>query len=293
MNVNLIEEVPETHSPLVITKSLLGQADDLAREHEEFNDRYIVSGRKALYELLGKIYALAEQLDSCIDKEDQVITLRKVLSEKYGIRTQENTSDTTVLVRYITQADRKTAHVYSRAIEIARLNKVDSSKFAGYVEQAGGVERIRANGVESVDNNVLKPGLQEKLDLTRKYLNARREFPIATVRVSAKQAVNFGAASHLNVLVCSEHEGRYYVLAKLSADEALEKKLVEALAQQLPDDLKQVHKNVDRFYTKAMKKRSQNTLKVLIKQRPAVAAGMLRVNRIRSLALAKSNTQSI
>ena len=182
---------------------------------------------------------------------------------------------------------------YARAIETARANQIAPAHFAGYLEQAGGVERIRANGVECIDNAVSKPSLQEKLDLTRKYLNARREFPIATVRVSAKQAVNFGGASNLNVLVCSEHEGRYYVLAKLSADEALEKKLVEALAQQLPDDLKQVHKNVDRFYTKAMKKRSQNTLKALIKKRPAVAAGMLRVNRIRSLALAKSNTQSI
>ena len=68
---------------------------------------------------------------------------------------------------------------------------------------------------------------------------------------------------------------------------------MEALAQQLPDDLKQVDKNIDRFYAKAMKRRSQNTLKALIKQRPAVAAGMLRAKRIRSLALAKSNTQSI
>ena len=88
-----------SQTQLKIVKTLIGQADDLAREHEEFNDRYIISGRKALYELLGKIYALAEQLDSCIDREDQVAILRKVLSEKYGIRTQENTSDITVLVR--------------------------------------------------------------------------------------------------------------------------------------------------------------------------------------------------
>jgi hypothetical protein len=158
------------------------------------------------------------------------------------------------------------------------------------LEQAGGIERIRANSVEGVDNSALRPSLKKKLDLTRKYLNARREFPIATVSVSAKQAVNFGTASHLNVLICSEREGRYYVLAKLSADETLEKELVAALAQQLPDDLKQVDKNIDRFYEKAMKRRSQNTLKALIKQRPGVASGLLRANRIRSLTLAKSNT---
>ena len=287
------QDVVVTSGNLVVTKTLIGQAEDLAAEHEAFNTNYVIGGRQALYSLLGKIAALVEQFDAAVDKDELLELVRTQLQDQYGIKTQHNTSDITVLVRYITRADRKTAHVYARAIETARANQIAPAHFAGYLEQAGGVERIRANGVECVDNAVLKPGLQEKLDLTRKYLNARREFPIATVRVSAKQAVNFGGASNLNVLVCSEHEGRYYVLAKLSADEALEKKLVEALAQQLPDDLKQAHKNVDRFYAKAMKKRSQNTLKALIKQRPAVAAGMLRANRIRSLALAKSNTQSI
>ena len=287
------QDVVVTSGNLVVTKTLIGQAEDLAAEHEAFNTNYVIGGRKALYSLLGKIAALVEQFDAAVDKDELLEIVRTQLQEQYGIKTQQNTSDITVLVRYITRADRKTAHVYARAIETARANQIAPAHFAGYLEQAGGVERIRANGVECIDNAVSKPSLQEKLDLTRKYLNARREFPIATVAVNAKQAVNFGGASNLNVLVCSEHEGRYYVLAKLSADEALEKKLVEALAQQLPDDLKQVHKNVDRFYTKAMKKRSQNTLKALIKKRPAVAAGMLRVNRIRSLALAKSNTQSI
>jgi len=278
---------------LTITKTLIGQAEDLAAEHEAFNTNYVIGGRQALYSLLGKIAALVEQFDAAVDKDELLEIVRNQLQEQYGIKTQDNTSDTTILVRYITRADRKTAHVYARAIETARANQITPAQFPGYLEQAGGIERIRANGVESEDNAVSKPSLQEKLDLTHKYLNARREFPIATVRVSAKQAVNFGAASHLNVLVCSEHGGFYYVLAKLSADEALEKKMVEALAQQLPDDIKQARKNIDRFYTKAMKKRSQNTLKALIKQRPAVAAGILRANRIRSLALAKSNTQSI
>ena len=294
---SIIKEISDQNiaesTSLTITKTLIGQAEDLAAEHEAFNTNYVIGGRQALYSLLGKIAALVEQFDAAVDKDELLEMVRKQLQEQYGIKTQHNTSDITILVRYITRADRKTAHVYARAIETARANQIVPAHFAGYLEQAGGVERIRANGVESEDNDVSKPSLQEKLDLTHKYLNARREFPIATVRVSAKQAVNFGAASHLNVLVCSEHGGFYYVLAKLSADEALEKKMVEALAQQLPDDIKQARKNIDRFYTKAMKKRSQNTLKALIKQRPAVAAGILRANRIRSLALAKSNTQSI
>jgi hypothetical protein len=274
MNVDLIEVAPETHGPLVITKSLIGKADDLAREHEEFNDRYIISGRKALYELLGKIYALAEQLDGCIDKEDQVTILRKVLSEKYGIRTQENTSDTTVLVRYITQADRKTAHVYSRAIETARLNKIDSSKFAGYVEQAGGVERIRADNatpaityqdVEAIEND-----RNIRLELARKYLKARSELPIASFKLG-KRYSRASKTGGITQFVCHERGGRFYVLTEQSIDKDQELKLVERVAEESFVDLKRATKNINDFYTKAMLKRKRRTIKEFSKKRPELA----------------------
>ena len=63
---NKIELVVQNQ--LAITKSFIGQADDLALDHELFNERYIVAGRIALYDLLGKIYELAENLDKLIDK---------------------------------------------------------------------------------------------------------------------------------------------------------------------------------------------------------------------------------
>ena len=259
---------------VVITRPLIRQANDLAREHEEFNDRYIISGRKALYELLGKIYALAEQLDGCIDREDQVTILRKVLSEKYGIRTQENTSDTTVLVRYITQADRKTAHVYSRAIETARLNKVDSSKFARYVEQAGGVERIRAGNatpaityqeVEAIEND-----RELRLELARKHLKARSELPLASFKLG-KRYKQKPRANAFKQFICYERNGRYYVLAQQDVDGDQEPKLVEQIAKGLDSNLKHVAKNVNACYSKAMLKRKQRTIKEISKKRPELA----------------------
>jgi hypothetical protein len=274
MNTNLIKSVDQSHLPLVITKTLIGQADDLAREHEEFNDRYIISGRKALYELLGKIYALAEQLDGYIDREDQVTILRKVLSEKYGIRTQENTSDTTVLVRYITQADRKTAHVYSRAIETARLNKIHSSKFAGYVEQAGGVERIRSDNatpavtykeVEAIEND-----RNMRLELARKYLKARSELPIASFKLG-KRYSRVSKTSGFTQFVCHERGGRFYVLTEQSIDKDQEFKLVERVAEESCADLKRATKNINAFYTKAMLKRKRRTIKEIAKKRPELA----------------------
>jgi hypothetical protein len=271
MNTEVINVNMTSSSPLVITKTLIGQADDLAREHEEFNDRYIVSGRKALYELLGKIYALAEQLDGCLDREDQVAILRKVLSEKYGIRTQENTSDTTVLVRYITQADRKTAHVYSRAIETARLKKIDSSKFAGYVEQAGGVERIRADNTTPAityqEVEAIETDRELRLELARKYLTARTELPLTSFSLGGRYKQTQRATT-FKQFICYERNGKYYVLAQQDVDDAQELKLVEQIAKGLDPNLKHAVKNVNTFYSKAMLKRKQRTIKEISKRRP-------------------------
>ena len=55
---------------LTVTKTILKQAEELAQEHEDFQMTYIVAGRKALYELIGKIYGLAEQLEHALDREE-------------------------------------------------------------------------------------------------------------------------------------------------------------------------------------------------------------------------------
>ena len=263
-----------SQTQLKLVKTLIGRADDLAREHEEFNDRYIISGRKALYELLGKIYALAEQLDGCIDREDQVTILRKVLSEKYGIRTQENTSDTTILVRYITQADRKTAHVYSRAIETARLNRVDSSKFARYVEQAGGVERIRADNATPAityqEIDAIEADRELCLELARKYLTARTELPLASFNIGRRYSQTPKTKTYKQ-FIGYERNGRYYVLAQQDVDDVQELKLVEQIAKGFDPNFKHAAKNVNAFYSKAMLKRKQRTIKEISKKRPELA----------------------
>jgi|GEM_PF-988447 len=278
-----------SNSELEITNTIFLEADDLAAEYEGFHNNFIVAGRTALYQSLGKIYALAQKLDHSVDKREQIVKMRNILSEKYDIRTQENTSDVAVLVRYITRTDRKTTHVYARAIETAKANAIPAAEFSKFLEQAGGVERIRADGVlgnEGENGDHSKLLFEEKLDLTRRYLDARREYPATTFTLDEKQAMQFGGhISNFGLALCAQKDGRYQVLAKIPADLSLEKRAVEILAHQLPDDLSSVRKNVDRFYVKAMEKRASNTLKGLIKKRPELAAGVLRINRIRNLVV--------
>ncbi len=274
-------------SELVIAKTLVSEADDLAGEYESFHNNYIVAGRAALYQSLGKMYSLAQKLDHSVDKQEQISSMREILSEKFGIRTQENTSDIAVLVRYITRTDRKTTHVYARAIEVAKANAIPVAQFASFLEQAGGVERIRSSSVQDVESGEADSAeslFEAKLGLTQRYLDARKEFPITTFTLDDKQAKQLGGdIGNTGLILCAQQGGRIHVLAKVPTDSSLEKKAVEMLAQQLPDDLRPVRKSLDRFCVKAMKKRAKNTLKNLIKQRPELAASMMRVKRIRNL----------
>jgi len=280
MSTEIIESNIEIGSELVLTKTIIGQADDLALEHEDFSEQYIIAGRKAMYKLLEKIYALSEQLDKSIDKEEQITLLRRILAEKHGIRTQQNTSDVTVLVRYITKADRKTAHVYSRAIEIARMNRVDSSNFVGYVEQAGGVERIRSSSATNKelhqDLSAIESEIEYKYELARKYLTARTELPLASFNLG-KRYTQTSKTNSYKQFIGYERNGRYYVLTQQDLDGNQELKLIEQIAEWLDPNLKYAEKKVIAFYSKAMLKRKQRTMKEITRRRPELAARIRQV----------------
>lgn len=273
-----IESVDEVR----VTPTLIGQADALAVEHENFHDHYIVGGRAALYELLGKIYGLAEQLECSVDREEQLGVFRTILAERHGIRTQENTSDTTVLVRYITKADRKTAHVYARAIETARQNGVASGNFVGYVEQAGGVERIRSNTAEAIKNDPTgsssEEELEDMLELTRRYLRARRELPLGSFKSPKGDCANHGQGA-LTHYICHERNGRQYVLARLSISKERETAIVKDFAKELCTNREIAKNDISKFYAKAMAKRKQRTLREITKQRPELGAALKATGR--------------
>jgi hypothetical protein len=172
MNTNLIELSNKTQSPLTISKTLVYQADELAEEHEQFNTNYIVAGRIALYELLAKIYALYKRLEVDPDKESLLEDMRFKLTKTYRIRTQVNTSDLGLLVRYITRADRKTSHVYARAIETAIENEIAHHEFVGYIQNQGGIEQMRAFGADGNFKRLRVSDKNEKLEIAKQYLLA-------------------------------------------------------------------------------------------------------------------------
>ena len=237
-----------------ITKSFISQADDLAEEHEQFNATYIVGGRLALYDLLAKIFTLYQQLNSAADKKDLISNMKHKLVHGYKIRVQSNSSDAAVLVRYITRADRKTAHVYARVIESAVNNQISVEQFKDYVQECGGVENMRSLGVDPATKAKQEESEQFKYDLGWRYCLAREELPFA----SFDSSIDFSNREDVSYeyFACIKRKGKRYVIANIPADLAFNNRAVQLIGNQL-GALENAEELVSNLYDKAVEIRKE------------------------------------
>lgn len=243
---------------LIVTKSLIGQAQELASEHELFNDQYVVNGRKALNALLEKIFSLAQQFESSPDKEDLYRVLKTDLAQKYNIRAQANSSNISMLVRYITRAERKTAHVYARAIESALAKKIPSLTFEQYVEMSGGLEKIRIDGVDTSVKSPKQLVDEEKMNLSRRYLEARIEMPFETFKAPKQFDGMTNPNCGFELVICKWAGDEYRVVGKLAPTMENEYLMLREFSTFLFGDgnsIEKVRDAVERFCEKAEEKK--------------------------------------
>ena len=241
----------------IITRSLIGQAQDLSEEHELFHEQYVIGGRKALYAMLAKILGLVRQFEASPDKSDLVSLMRQELAEKYGIRTQDNTSYIAVIVRYITRADRKTTHVYARAIESALESGTQVESFPTFLEHHGGVDRIRSVGADDSPQNLAEALAKEKNDLTLAFLRARTEIPFASF-AAPKQFVDLESGScEFEHVICCHVGSQYHVIGKLPAESDVENYAIKKFSTMVASDIDAARINVAKFVQLANEKKKE------------------------------------
>jgi len=251
MNTELIELKEEKQCHLVITRSIVCQADDLAEEHAQFNTNFIVAGRLALYELLGKMFDLYKALEASPDKKAQLSDMKHKLVHQHKIRVQANSSDAGILVRYITRAERKTAHIYARVIEQALSNQISSDHFVDYIEQCGGIEQMRLSGVDQAKASENEQTVKDNQELAWKYCKAREElhfasFPLKNVfDYEGKEKVWF------EYYACIRRGDKRYVVANIPADREFEERAVTLIGNNLATTSLNIREKVEELYEKA------------------------------------------
>ena len=222
---------------LQISKTLIGQADDIAAAHEHFTTHYVVGGRMALYSLLGDMLALINSFEAAPDREDLIAAVKQRLRSEFGIKTQRNSSDVAVLIRYMTRADRKTAHVYTRAIEAARAAGVVPEQVPAFIEGVGGVERIRAVSANANTSTEGEDVALERIALTEEYLSCRAELPLADFEATAfLDQFNASGVTYAYFVCTRKGDGKFHVISPLPPTAEFERVAIRYLSQMVCKD---------------------------------------------------------
>lgn len=166
-----------------IKHTIISNADLLAERHSEYVNDFVTRANTELYVILAEILKLYEQVESSKQRDKVIKQMRQHLKSTHNIKTQANTKTTALIIKYVTRAGRKTAHVYSRVLEVAIANGIGSSDLVAFIQSKGGIDKVRmaVNSLEtSKQIKAAEKNLQQQLrsQLTHKP-------PIGNVDLSA------------------------------------------------------------------------------------------------------------
>lgn len=131
--------------------AIVNAAEAIMTEHDNYQKQFVEGGRKALYEVLSKIYALALQINISDYRDSILKELRNQLSIKKKIKTQKNSNAITMLVRWVVGANRQTAHNYSKALQAAFNDNITAENISVYFAQRGGLQSVKSEGQKKVN----------------------------------------------------------------------------------------------------------------------------------------------
>jgi hypothetical protein len=239
---------------LIVTKSLMAQAIGLAEAHNTFHTQYVIGGRKALYVMLANIMRFTVEVNASVEKDVLLKSIRHELQNKYNIKTQANSSTTAILVKYITRADRKTTHVYARAIDAAIASDVKADEFVEFAETEGGLEQISAIGVDADVKEKADTVASEKFALAEEYLIAREEVPFEVLDSSLNR---MDSECRYEYLMCINTGKQLKVVMKVPADLAFEQRATKLIGDFSLKDWEKDSKACRKFIEAANIKRAE------------------------------------
>ena len=127
---------------------VMHKAEQLHEQYKQFDEQYIQRTNDALYALLAEMQKVCLHVQSLATREAVVAKLRKRLKSEYDIKTQKNSTEVGIIVRYALRTARKTAHLYARVLQTAIDAGIKAEDLADYIRERGGVENIRKATVD-------------------------------------------------------------------------------------------------------------------------------------------------
>ena len=210
--------------------SLIAEADEVAKEHENYHEQYVVSANEVLYKLLANMLQVCLDVEASGEAERVVKEMRSKLKSDYGIKTQANSRTSSIVVRYIVRSSRRTAHVYGRVIEVAMANNITADQLPDFIRDRGGIEEIRL----SVTNADEKKAEADKWANARDALTGmlyKRE-PIGKVVLNNNVRLPYASDVVFSYLICNKNinTGEIDVLGAVYPSSDIEKRALNLFA---------------------------------------------------------------
>jgi hypothetical protein len=207
-----------------INYAIITHADLLAQRHQDYVSEFVTRANSELYVILAEILKLHEMLTASAKQEQLVKQMRRKLKDSFNIKTQTNTTTTALVVKYVTRASRKTAHVYGKVLDIAIADGITSDGLVEYIKGKGGIDKVR-QAVVSAETARQQQQKQSKLQKALHLHLHQSHKPIATVQLADSKSM-FPCASDVafNQVLChfNTESKQYEVVAVLYPNSTFE-----------------------------------------------------------------------
>lgn len=135
------------------------------------------------------------------------------------------------MVRYITKADRKTAHVYSKVIEAAKTENITTKDFLNFIDSSGGLDKISSAAFQK--SSVMEyPTVDDKLRAAAEFWQCRTEVPYSEFKMTLGSIPDCGYTEY-EYFACIKRNGVHYVVAQIPADKAFEKRAISLFGEHM------------------------------------------------------------
>ena len=217
-------------SEKVVIEQVLCEGNVLAEKQTDFNENYIIKANDVLYSLLADLMAFADMVMVSPYKHSILSKMREVLSKKYKIKTQRNSSDILILVKYVVRTNRKNAHVYARVLDLAYKSDVMPNELPDFIRENGGIDRIRESNV-CIEASAKKKTRDEfSIKFIKALLNEKVASPITELSIPAEwraQVHDSKGISDFFYPICANVLGGYKVVGVIPMDLDFEKQILE------------------------------------------------------------------
>jgi hypothetical protein len=213
-------------------RAFMTQGECLAIKHENYVAQYVTKANEELYLLLGEILSFAEGILATKNVKPIIKEMRSALTYKHKIKTQKNSTDLNIIVRFITRTSRKNALIYSQVLAKAISLNIKSEELAEYIKSNGGINKVRENANAAITADQANKLANLQTYYANKLLDARAtSSPYATFEIDKARTSELHDVARYGeyvYMVCKKDGlGKFTVIDAIAMDKDLEARILQ------------------------------------------------------------------